>query len=222
MNAACQCLDFNINITKPPPTEMLQYFAAGESQQLVIIPEMYFKCHGNITSWSALTVVKQHSFFLEILTHQLTFTVWRPREDNKYELVGENLLAYEGDELRSGITQIDNSSGLIPSNIGYFRFSMKKPAEQITFQPGDVVGWNVHRTIKTIHSQLSVVYRKANSQDTGAVNLLSLETDTKKTYCSVLRCDNTQSIASVIPYFSIQYGKKLILKSFYKNVTMML
>lgn len=188
---------------------MLQYFAAGETQQLVIIPEMRFNCHGNITSWSALTIVKKDRDFLLYLTHRLTFTVWRPREGNNYDLVGENMLISEGEELMSAITPIDNSSGLIRSNVGYFLFEMEEPEEQITFQPGDVVGWNVHGTVGTTSSQLSVVYRKANDQDSQAVNLLT--SNTTATYCSVLWCDDTRSIASVIPYLSIQYGKKPLL-----------
>lgn len=211
MNAASQCItNNNVNISaKPPTTEMLEYFAAGKQLQQVIIPEMRFNCHGKITSWSALTIVNKDPSFLELLSHQLTFTVWRPREGNNYDLVGQNVVLSEGDELIHGITQINNSSGLIHSDIGYFRFDMKKPAEQIAFQPGDVVGWNVHRTVGTTHSQLSVVYRRASNLDSQAVDLLSLETDKTITHCSVLQCDDTRRISSVLPYFSIQYGKKL-------------
>ena len=192
----------------------MRYFAAGELLQQVIIPEMSFKCHGNITSWSALTVVNQDEQFLMYLTYELTFTVWRPREGNIYDLVGQNEIEYEGTELMNGITQIDNSSGQIQSNIGYYRLNMKEPKEQITFQPGDVVGWTISRTVQNTNTQFSVVYEQVNALNTQAVHLILLQSNTRNTYCSVLQCDSTRNISFVIPYISVQYGKMLLLNNF--------
>lgn len=206
-NHSLYCIDnLDVNATDPPPTEMLMYFASEARLQQIVVPEMIFNCHGNITSWSALTIVKTVPDFLNNLSHELSFTVWRPRSGNTiYDLVGQSVLSFESTELLDGITQIDNSSGLAPSDRGYFRFIEKQPREVISFQPGDVVGWNVNMNVNSIRPALSVVYKLQNAGER-SFDLVNFFANARETYCSVSVCNDTMNMTfSAVPYISVQY-----------------
>ncbi len=146
---AQQCLEGNtLDTSSTPDTEDLMYLTPQVQLQHVIAPQLRFNCYGYITSWSARTVVDNNPSFLTQLSYQITFTLWRPRNDGSqgnYDLVGRNDLTFELSEDK--LTPIDNSSGLVPDRYYYFTFQNKAPLENqnLSFQPGDVVGWNVER-----------------------------------------------------------------------------
>lgn len=213
---AAQCLQGaspDTQATVPPATEDLRYLAPDQHLQSVIVPALHFNCHGYITSWSALTVIDSNPTFLQLLTYTITFTLWRPREEGSYDLVGVNDLTFEMNELVSGSTPIDNSSGLVPERYVYFSFQNKRPIENrnLSFQPGDVVGWNIEKAFgisSTITGPVLVVYKERTSQDQESVNLQyrSISNGTKM-YCSIEHCDNFRMESSVVPYVSVHYGK---------------
>ena len=124
-----------------------------------------------------------------------------------------NDLTFETNELVSGITPIDNSSGLVPERYAYFSFQNKSPIENrnLTFQPGDVVGWNIEKAIgiaSTITGPVLVVHREGTSQDQESVNLqYRSSSNGTKMYCSIEHCDNFRMESSVVPYVSVHYGK---------------
>ena len=194
---------------EPPKRESMQYFNASyRMQQQIIIPDMRFTCHGVITAWSALTIVLQRNNWVDILKHKITFMVWRPRKTNNFDLVGQNEYLFTGAELKNGISEVENSTGF-DADLGYFQFNRTKSEEQIAFQPGDVVGWKVHAYRYDTDVPLSVLFKRANSQDTAnVVDLLVLERNNSiVTYCSILECDVVQTVSSVIPFISVEYGK---------------
>ena len=208
-----QCLqgsDVNISTATFPATEDLLYVAPQQSLQYVIVPEMKFSCYGNITSWSALTVVDSTDSFLSNLDYWITFTLWRPRPGNTgYDLVGTNLVSFENLQ----VDPIDNSTGLAPLRYSYFRFMGRVPARTtISFQPGDVVGWTVERSLvdlTTINAPVSVVYRRANSQDPHSFDIkyMSAMNNTRDTACSLGGCEEFTTAESVVPYVTVHYGK---------------
>ena len=213
---AAQCLHGaspDTQTTVPLATEDLLYLAPAQHLQSVIVPALDFNCHGYITSWSALTVIDSNPTFIALLTYQITLTLWRPREEGSYDLVGVNDLIFRETELRSGITPIDNSSGLVPERYVYFSFQNKRPIENrnLSFQPGDVVGWNIEKAIgiaSTITGPVLVVHRKRTSQDQESVNLQyrSISNGTE-IYCSIEHSDSFRMESSVVPYISVHYGK---------------
>ena len=208
-----QCLqgsDVNISAASVPATEDLLYVAPQKSLQYAIVPEMKFNCYGNITSWSALTVVDSAGNFPSLLDYWLTFTLWRPRPGNTgYDLVGTNLVAFENLQ----VDPIDNSTGLAPQRFSYFRFVNRVPASTtISFQPGDVVGWTVERSLvglTTITGPVSVVYRRAKNQDSRSFDIkyMSAMNDTRDTVCSLGSCEEFTTAESVVPYVTVHYGK---------------
>ena len=101
-----------------------------------------------------------------------------------------NDLLFEASELLSGITPINNSSGLVPERYAYFSYQNKRPLENvnISFQPGDVLGWNIKKAIgrtRTITGPVLVVYRERTSQDQGSVDLVYISNVAIRTYCSI-------------------------------------
>ena len=207
-----QCLqgsDVNISTATFPATEDLLFVEPQNKLQYVIVPEMKFSCYGNITSWSALTVVDSTANFLSILDYWITFTLWRPRPGNTgYDLVGTNLVAFENLQ----VDPVDNSTGLAPQRFSYFTFVNKEPTSTISFQPGDVVGWTIERSLvglTTITGPVSVVYKKAKNQDSRSFDIMyrSVVNYTRDTVCSLRSCEEFTIARSVIPYITVHYGK---------------
>ena len=160
-----QCLQgasLNVSTETFPLTEDLLFVAPKRSLQYVIVPEMRFNCYGNVTSWSALTVVDSTANFLSILDYWITFTLWRPNANKGYNLVGISFVSFENLQ----VDPIDNFSGLAPQRYSYFRFMNREPFGNLSFQPGDVIGWTIERSLEeltTITGPVSVVYRKATT-----------------------------------------------------------
>jgi len=127
---ASQCLQgsvVNVSSADFPATEDLLYVAPQRNLQYVIVPEMKFNCYGNITAWSALTLVDSTGNLLSVLDYVITF-----------------------------------------QRFSYFKFDKKQPTSNkvLSFQPGDVVGWTIERSLETpmtIIGPISVVYRRATS-----------------------------------------------------------
>ena len=207
-----QCLQgasLNVSTETFPLTEDLLFVAPKRSLQYVIVPEMRFHCYGNVISWSALTVVDSTANFLSILDYWITFTLWRPNANKGYDLVGTSLVSFENLQ----VDPIDNFSGLAPQRLSYFRFVKRVPASSnLSFQPGDVIGWTIERTLEGLTSiigPVSVVYRKATNQDQGSVDILyySSSNDTRDTVCSIGHCEELTNESSVLPYLNIHYSE---------------
>lgn len=221
-----QCLSnslLDIGNVPPPETSQLQYYEtvinSTEARPLrqVIIPQLQFSCHGIITSYSALTTLLTGTNFLSFLGYEISFAVWRPRGQGLYDLVGQNRLIFSGKPLQDGVSPIDNSTGLVSGNIEYFQFTNKEPqGGHISFQPGDVLGWNVEPNINSLSlvRPLSLVYRKAiagemqDAYDIFSVFSPKQPPNEPPITCSVSECDSRASnLSSIIPYFSVQYSK---------------
>lgn len=133
----------------------------SSSSRQVIAPEMRFACHGYVTNWTAHTLILTSLNYVDLLTHTITFQVWRPGAGrNSYALVGANQLNFAGAELRSGITPIPDVA-----DMAYYSFSREVPeSERIHVAPGDAIGWFVATRVAT-KKPLSVLYSKAVYRD---------------------------------------------------------
>lgn len=198
-----------------PATQELGFVAPLTSQQYVIVPEMAFQCYGYITSWSALTLINNKESFLLNLNYQITFTLWRPRGDGSYDLAGVNDLTFGMKDFMNAITSIDNSTGRAPENSSYFHFQNKQPIinSNISFQPGDVIGYNVEKAIGigvTITVPVLLAYRKRTTPEQGSVDLMYIRggNETRHTFCSFEHCDRVTTDSSVVPYLTVHYGKR--------------
>ena len=110
------------------------------------------------------------------------------------------------------VDPIDNSTGLAPQRYSYFRFVNRQPIGNLSFQPGDVIGWTIERSLEfltTITVPVSVLYRKATTQDQGSVHILyySSSNDTRDTVCSIGHCERQTNESSVLPYLNIHYSE---------------
>lgn len=212
--ATSQCLTnlFDVGNVSLLATSQLQYFEP-EAQLIrqVIIPQLLFTCYGIITSYSALLIVSTLPGD-DLLNHDISFVVWRPRGQGLYDLVGQNDFVLSGPRIRRGLITIDNSTGLtlIP---GYFRLIDEPPeSKHISFQPGDVLGWNVNQKMLTNRRPISLVYRKADAGDTQGVfdifSVLYNHTRQPRAPCSASECDSgARNLSSIIPYISVQYSE---------------
>ena len=206
-----QCLQgasLNVSTETFPLTEDLLFVAPQRILQYVIVPDMRFNCYGYVTSWSALTVVDSTANFLSFVDYWITFTIWRPNPNKGYDLVGTSLVSFENLQ----VDPIDNSTGLAPQRYSYFRFVNRQPIGNLSFQPGDVIGWTIQRSLEfltTITGPVSVVYRKATTQDQGSVDILyySSSNDTRDTVCSIGHCERRTNESSVLPYLNIHYSE---------------
>ena len=210
MSKCLQGSDADISTANFPATEDLLFVEPQKKLQYVIVPEMKFNCYGNITSWSAFTVVDSTENLHSTLTYWLTFTLWRPRPGNTgYDLVGTNLVSFENLQ----VDPVDNSTGLAPQRFSYFRFVNKEPTSTISFQPGDVVGWTIERSLvglATVIGPMSVVYRRAKNQDSRSFDMWNRSSinDTRDTECFFGNCEEFSTAKSVLPYVTVHYGKR--------------
>ncbi len=178
---------------------------SNTSSKQVIVPEMRFDCVGSITSWSAHTLVLTLENFLEFLGHTITFQVWRPSEDGRsYMLVGSNVLTFQGQRLRDGITRV-----LGRNDVAYFSFTESiSISEQISFIPGDVVGWYYTATSGHSNKPLSILYTDHVSfpVDIAATLLVFDGTGETCVLCNVQETSNN-TITSVMPLVSAGLGE---------------
>ncbi len=217
-SAPIQCIDnlLSITATSPPAASEIQFFEmsiTNSTTYQVIVPQMQFNCHGTITSWSALAVLDATPSNLEHLAYKMTFTVWRPNRIegsnlSEYDLVGYNTFKFETRELNNSISHINDPT--VSEEFAFFHLTEKmvEPSEQITFRPGDVVGWNVHPRFQTIEPPLSVVYRSATAGEQGMDIKSTSFISPSLVWCSVSECTDYVIVQdSIIPYLSPQYGK---------------
>ena len=198
-------LDIN-TVLLPPPQDM-HFIVAGSQEQYIVVPELVMNCYGRITSWSALTVVRNPSK-AEKDMHKITMTVWRPRQGNQYNLIGQNQLSFADEVVKEAMFSMDNSTGTIPPDVGFFVFTKKKPHTYISFQPGDVLGWSIPETGGLFDLPLSIVSRRKKvTPNTAPLERIQVMDGTLHAYCSYLYCDNNSEMVSVAPFISFEYGK---------------
>ena len=194
-------------------TEQLNYLEFDDTFKQVIIPRLKFTCNGIITSYSGLAVARSVPG-LDFLRHQISFTVWRPRGQGLYDVVAHDLLLFTGSDL----TRTNSTESLV-----YVQFTNKvpergdtdlTPSGPISFQTGDILGWNSHQQTEGIIRSLNLVYSEAETQESFDALLASSNTS-ELAPCTVPECDDdsTSQLPSIIPYFSVQYGNKFTLIS---------
>ena len=178
---------------------------------LVIVPEMKFNCNGTITGWSALAQFSSNEGAINQLFHDITFQLWRPSAEDSsiYTFIGSQMVKFVAQDIRDNLVIVNDTQ--------YLNFtSPPSSGEMLTFQPGDVVGWYIHRVVTSIERPLTVVYRSSSSTDDPSLQpvdmYVTLITDTNKAAtpppCEVSLCsDQLSVIPSVIPYVTVEYGK---------------
>ena len=145
-------LEDNIHYLMPDSTQEVGY--------LVIVPEMRFNCYGNITGWSALV---QFELAITHLYHDINFQIWRPssRENGVFSFVGSQTISFVDEILRENL--------IVVNGIQYLNFTSAQPrdtasGDMLLVQPGDIVGWYIHRLFYTTEIPLSVVYRQLSPE----------------------------------------------------------
>ena len=202
----------DIDTVSLPQTERLNYLEFDDTFKQVIIPRLKFTCNGIITSYSGLAVARSVPG-LDFLRHQISFTVWRPRGQWLYDVVAHDLLLFTGSDL----TRTNSTESLV-----YVQFTNKvpergdtvlTPSGPISFQPGDILGWNSHQQTEGIIRSFNLVYSEAEETQESFDALLGSSNTSQLAPCTVSECDDdsTSQLPSIIPYFSVQYGNKLIL-----------
>ena len=184
---------------------------------LVIVPEMRFNCHGYITGWSALLSFEFSESAFNNFEHDITFQLWRPspRDSGIFTFVGSSNIRFFPTVLPDGVTFIDGSSN-------YFNLTSVTPSrgQNLRFQPGDVMGWYFHTKVG-VQVPLSVAYRHFTTSSISSSDprlqpldmYTTIITDTLRSDtpppCELSLCsDQTFTrIPSVIPYFTVDYGK---------------
>ena len=161
------------------------------------MPGLEFTCSGIITSYSALTVV--HTCF-EFLQKEITFSVWRPKGQGVHTVVGRNQLLFGGGKVAANSFDINSSI----QDRKYFKFIDRTPPDgHISFQAGDIVGWQVYHEFKGVVRPLSMVYREATNPEKGFDFLSTLTSFVPP--CALSECDegidtNTTRLSGLIPY----------------------
>ena len=173
----------------------------------VIVPEMKLNFSGYITGWSALTLILTLPNYVEILTHAITFQVWRPSNPTApqgYTLVGSNRLEFEQEALLQGITNI---SGL--NNMSYFNFTDKQVPmeERIHFKSGDIVGWYV-LPLEGITIPLSVLYSPDESQSTCIMYQYSYNEE----QCTICSTQQAAVVSGAMPHVALSFGELSVVR----------
>jgi hypothetical protein len=175
--------------------------------QQAVLPQLEFTSYGTITSFTALTIADSLDSFISFVPYQITFTIWRPRGLGVYDVVGDNRLKLGATDLKAGRSPIDNSSGLVPASLEFVAITDKEPLEPVSFQPGDVLGWN--QVGDQLNRPLSLVYVHSNA--TAAVNGF-IPAPSQQVPCSVSECDAGATVlSSIFPYFTVKYGEKYVI-----------
>ena len=172
----------------------------------VIVPQMRFTCTGRITAWNAHTLINTRPNFIEVLTHHITFQVWRPADSigSSYSLVGSNELSFKSKDFQDGITPMSSTT-----QTSFFSFS--KAVEQDTeiyFEPGDVLGWYIGPQYGTISPPLSTLFRGPQMTDKSSSVVDMLVNDAAQEGCSLCSVRDTfEAHYNVVPMVSVTYGK---------------
>ena len=198
----------NIDLESLPTFSDIDYFELDDSMK-AIIPGLQFDYNGTIMSYSGLTVFKAVPSFIQYLNHYISFSIWRPRGQGLYDRVGHNELIFTPGDVRDGLLPIDNSTGSVPADLAFFRFSDKEPEmhdkmQPFTVEPGDVMGWEIP-VKQSIDRPLSLVYRQSHSS--GAVNGFRFRSSRQVT-CSVPDCAGAPF--SIVPFLLVKLGKCIL------------
>ena len=182
-----------------------KYHNTGYGSQ-VIVPNKRLNFSGYISGWSAGTLVLTKSNYLELLTHTITFQVWRPSDlsgpASEYILVGSNQINFDFNaaNLQDNITHIPgaNSTALF-----YFENVEVPATERIHVISGDVIGWYTPPQLASVMVPLTVLYRNPNSHCTCLMyqyNLIEMP-------CTI--CFNHPAKVELLGYpdVSLSYGK---------------
>lgn len=202
----------DINNEAPQSADQLRNFEPKGTQgtaRLVLMPEVKFNCSGIITSYSAVTITSKA---FDSLAKAITFSLWRPRGQGLYDVVGRNELVFSS-FFEGTLLDLDNSTGQIQANMRYFMFTNKEPSNYISFQPGDILGWQVEEAFFVRNMQiLNLVYREVNTPEEGVEFVSTFITLPPP--CTVSECDSRPNSTftrqpQLLPYLSIQYSKCL-------------
>ena len=159
----------------------------------VITPGLKFKCYGQITEWRALVTVEDYNTGLR-LVHTLYLQVWRSSQDfdEKFDLVGSNLLSYRP---RTETVTLDSS------NITFATLtSQVSEDERIHFQPNDVLGWYSPTT-----QGLTLGFGVAlHSNDSSSDLLIKVSSSDP---CELYMCDEEVHKQSSLPLITLQYSE---------------
>ena len=194
--------------------ENVDYLVPNETSisigYLVIVPQMKFGCHGYITRWHARTQLNSVNSAIGALYHDITFQLWRPiysaEDDRVFGFVGSNTFRFIGANLRAGLTVIEGGTQFFNLT------STPTDDKRLFFQPGDVIGWYIHRAYQSVQRPLTIVYRQATGSEPGVDMYNTVITDTARADtpppCDIALCSSqTTLISSVIPYVTVEYGE---------------
>lgn len=206
---------YNLTTLHPRLGYLEPSYNKGEGWQ-VILPGMRFPCAGYVTGWEAHTLVQSRGNYLDLLTHTITFQVWRPSLSNEgFTLVNSNKLTFSGLGATDNVTAIPERT-----DIAYFSFEETlSNNKQIHFVAGDVVGWYIPTQFFTNIPPLSVLFLNDSTtqpghEDEERVDMYVLTRGSVPcVVCGVgsgggsSAVEDAVVITSVLPLMSVKYGE---------------
>ena len=111
----------------------------------VVIPEMKFTCSGTITAWTGWFTLNQNFAIVQSVRMQ----VWRPSctEEQELTLIGSNLISVQHHE-----------------NITFYEEHQEiSEQHRVTFQPGDVIGFQVLIPMSSVQPATPLISRNSSS-----------------------------------------------------------
>jgi len=170
------------------------------------MPQLQFSSYGVIASYSALTIVRISP--LQAFGAHISFSIWRPKGNGLYDLVGSNNYTFIRERLEAELLGLDGSP--VPpdaDNIeyGYFRFQREEIQDDpLSFQPRDILGWNAMYK----PTPLFLAYKNADETER---SFTSYTVPSQEPLCSVSQYGvTTTNISSIIPYIVVHYSKCLV------------
>ena len=110
----------------------------------VVIPDMKFTCSGTITAWTGWFTLIQHFAIVQFVRMQ----VWRPSctEEQELTLIGFNLISVQHHE-----------------NITFYEEHQEiSEQHRVTFQPGDVIGFQVSISTGNVQPATPLISRDSS------------------------------------------------------------
>ena len=200
--------DEGVDFALPP----VEGGSQGSPGYQVIIPEMEFKCHGYISSWSGMAAVEAR--FIKptspiTLSHQIYFQLWRPVGVGRYERVDDDYLKFSALEIDSRVSLTIS----MQEDIAYLNFTGKvgESESRTYFQPGDVLGYFFPSTVGSADRAtppVSVTFRNTVSSDEQTVDVYIVPSEEQ--LCEISLCGESLNIThAVVPQISVSYGENL-------------
>ena len=150
----------------------------------VVIPEMKFTCSGTITAWTGWFTLNQNFAIVQSVRLQ----VWRPSctEEQELTLIGFNLISVQHHE-----------------NITFYEEHQEiSEQHRVTFQPGDVIGFQV--LISTGNAQPATPLISRNSSMTMYYNTFTLQQPSTLSLCD----PKVGMLKGIQPQVSPIFGKR--------------